>query len=182
MNHEGDDSPVPYPNKPGSLGAHKAYETMRTAELAWPLADEAATRALGARLAAALQAGMSVWLSGELGAGKTTLVRGVLQALHYGGRVKSPTYTLVELYPLVSFNLYHFDLYRFVDPLEWEEAGFRDYFNDHSVCFVEWPEKAAGQLPEPDLLIRLEFADDGRMARLTGRTERGKRCLQRLRA
>lgn len=147
-----------------------------------PLADEAATRDLGARLAAALQPGMSVWLQGQLGAGKTTLVRGLLRAFHFAGRVKSPTYTLVEVYSFSSFNLYHFDLYRLVDPIEWEEAGFREYFNDRSICMVEWPERAAGWLPEPDLLIRLEFAGDGRTARLTGRTEAGRRCLERLMA
>ena len=146
------------------------------------LADEAATRALGAQLAAVLRPGMSVWLSGNLGAGKTTIVRGLLQALHYTGRVKSPTYTLVELYTFPSFNLYHFDLYRFADPLEWEEAGFRDYFNADSICLVEWPERAVGWLPEPDLTIRLEFAADGRTAQLTGRTEAGRRCLGRLAA
>lgn len=189
MNHEGDDRPAPRPNQPVAAAGCNASEAVSTgegwsakAELTWPLSDEAATRSLGGRLATALQAGMSVWLSGELGAGKTTLVRGVLQALHYDGRVKSPTYTLVELYPLVSFNLYHFDLYRFADPLEWEEAGFRDYFNEHSVCFVEWPEKAQERLPEPDLVIRLEFAGEGRMARLTGRTEVGRRCLEQLQA
>ncbi len=146
------------------------------------LADDAATQALGARLAGALRPGMSVWLSGDLGAGKTTLVRGLLRALHYSGRVKSPTFTLVELYSFSSFNLYHFDLYRFTDPEEWEEAGFRDYFNDHSICLVEWPEKAAMCLPGPDILIRLEFAEDGRTAQLAGKTEAGRLCLKRLEA
>lgn len=146
------------------------------------LADDAATQALGARLATALRPGASVWLSGDLGAGKTTLVRGLLRALHFDGRVKSPTFTLVELYPFSSFNVYHFDLYRFANPAEWEESGFREYFNDRSICLVEWPERAAGCLPEPDLVIRLEFAGEGRTARLTGKTEAGRRCLDRLAA
>jgi tRNA threonylcarbamoyladenosine biosynthesis protein TsaE len=123
---------------------------------------------------------MVVWLSGDLGAGKTTLTRGLLRAFHYAGRVKSPTFTLVEHYPFSSFNLYHFDLYRFADPEEWEDAGFREYFNDRSICLVEWPEKAADTLPGADLLIRLEMAGEGRLARLKGITEVGKACMQRL--
>lgn len=148
----------------------------------WPLPDEAATLALGARLAAVIEPGMTVWLSGDLGAGKTTLSRGLLRALHYAGRVKSPTYTLVEIYPFSSFNLYHFDLYRFVDPEEWEEAGFRDYFNAESICLVEWPEKGGGLLPPPDLEIRLEVAGEGRLARLIGGTEVGGRCVKEMMA
>jgi tRNA threonylcarbamoyladenosine biosynthesis protein TsaE len=144
------------------------------------LPDEAATLALGARLAAAVRPGLAIWLVGDLGAGKTTLTRGLLRALHYGGRVKSPTYTLVEIYPFSSFNLYHFDLYRFVDPEEWEEAGFREYFNPESVCLVEWPEKGGEFLPAPDLEIRLEIDGDGRLARLRGRSEEGWRCVQKL--
>jgi tRNA threonylcarbamoyladenosine biosynthesis protein TsaE len=189
MSHAGDDSRTPGREKTGSpmrdslAGAPDSDERSDgLGRLRLILADEAATRALGAQLAAVLRPGMSVWLSGNLGAGKTTLVRGLLQALHYTGRVKSPTYTLVELYTFPSFNLYHFDLYRFADPLEWEEAGFRDYFNADSICLVEWPERAVGWLPEPHLTIRLEFAADGRTAQLTGRTEAGRRCLGRLAA
>jgi tRNA threonylcarbamoyladenosine biosynthesis protein TsaE len=144
------------------------------------LPDESTTQSLGRRLARALAPGLSVWLSGELGAGKTTLARGVLRELGYGGRVKSPTYTLVELYPFSGFNLYHFDLYRFADPAEWEEAGFREYFNSASICLVEWPEKAAGFIPLPDLRITLDFHGDGRVARFAGLTERGKACIARL--
>ncbi len=144
------------------------------------LPDETATLALGHDLAKGLVPGMVVWLSGDLGAGKTTLVRGLLRAFHYSGRVKSPTFTLVEHYPFSSFNLYHFDLYRFVDPEEWEYAGFREYFNDQSICLVEWPEKAESMLPVPDLLIRLEWSGEGRLAKLQGVTEVGKTCLTRL--
>lgn len=144
------------------------------------LPDEAATLALGRDLARVLAPGMVVWLSGDLGAGKTTLVRGLLRAFHYPGRVKSPTFTLVEHYPFSSFNLYHFDLYRFADPEEWEYAGFREYFNDHSICLVEWPEKAETMLPVPDLLIRLEWSGEGRLAKLQGVTEVGKTCIPRL--
>ncbi len=144
------------------------------------LADEHATLALGGRLAQLLQPGMSVWLTGDLGAGKTTLVRGLLRALHYEGRVKSPTFTLVEPYSFSRFNLYHFDLYRFADPLEWEEAGFREYFNARSICLVEWPERAYGYLPEPDLVIGLAFSGEGRTAEFKARTEAGRRCLEGL--
>ncbi len=157
---------------------HEADDSLVWLSLALP--DEAATLSLGARLAAVLQPGMSVWLSGDLGAGKTTLARGLLRALHYEGRVKSPTFSLVEVYSFSSFNLYHFDLYRFADPLEWEEAGFREYFNPNALCLVEWPERAAGCLPAPDVEVRLAFSGEGRVAELVGRTEAGRRCLQRL--
>jgi len=144
------------------------------------LPDEAATLALGGLLGGALEAGLSLWLQGDLGAGKTTLTRGVLRKLGFSGRVKSPTYTLVELYELSRFNLYHFDLYRFADPDEWEDAGFRDYFNADSVCLVEWPEKAGGQLPQPDLRLRFEIHDVGRTVWIEALTEAGSACLGRL--
>ena len=144
------------------------------------LPDEAATLALGGRLGRALAPGLSVWLRGDLGAGKTTLARGVLRQLGYVGKVKSPTYTLVELYAISRFNLYHFDLYRFADPDEWHEAGFRDYFNAASVCLVEWPERAGGHLPPPDLRIDLEILDDGRIARIEAMTEEGRACIARM--
>jgi tRNA threonylcarbamoyladenosine biosynthesis protein TsaE len=145
-----------------------------------PLPDESATLALGRDLASVLTPGMVVWLSGDLGAGKTTLVRGLLRALHYEGRVKSPTFTLVEYYPFSSFNLYHFDLYRFIDPEEWDDAGFREYFNETSICLVEWPEKGEGCLPGADLLIRLEIVGEGRKATLHGVTEVGEKCIRHL--
>lgn len=143
------------------------------------LPDEAATLALGARLGRTLAAGTSLWLEGDLGAGKTTLTRGILRELGFAGRVKSPTYTLVELYELSRFNLYHFDFYRFTDPDEWEDAGFRDYFNAASVCLVEWPEKADGGLPQPDLRLRFEILDDGRNVCLDALTEAGRACMGR---
>jgi len=149
-------------------------------EFTTTLPDEAATQALGARLARVLEPGLSVWLCGDLGAGKTTLARGLVRELGYGGRVKSPTYTLVELYPFSSFNLYHFDLYRFVDQDEWAEAGFREYFNDTSLCLVEWPEKGGALLPRPDIQVRLDILDTGRIAHVQGLTEAGKQCVTRL--
>lgn len=144
------------------------------------LADEAATRALGARLARALEPGLRLYLHGDLGSGKTTLARGLLRGLGFQGRVKSPTYTLVELYTVSRLNLYHFDFYRFRDPKEWRDAGFNEYFGDSSVCLVEWPEKAGGLLPAADLDIALRFAGDRRDLEIRAATESGKACLSRL--
>jgi tRNA threonylcarbamoyladenosine biosynthesis protein TsaE len=144
------------------------------------LPDEAATRALGARLAREIAPGLALYLHGELGSGKTTLARGMLRGLGYQGRVKSPTYSLVELYTVSKLDLYHFDLYRFKDPKEWRDAGFNEYFNDASVCLVEWPEKAAGLLPAADLDITLEFSGDGRDLSVRAGTECGNACLRRL--
>ncbi|MHB8914683.1 MAG: tRNA (adenosine(37)-N6)-threonylcarbamoyltransferase complex ATPase subunit type 1 TsaE [Thiobacillus sp.] len=143
------------------------------------LADEAATLALGADIARGLRPGITVYLQGDLGAGKTTLVRGMLRALGYAGRVKSPTYTLAEIYNLPTFELYHFDLYRMNDPREWMDAGFREVANGNTVSLVEWPEKAAGLLPPPDLRLLLQVLDDGRQINLVAETALGKECLNR---
>lgn len=126
------------------------------------LADEAATIALGRRLATEVKTGC-VLLQGDLGAGKTCLVRGWLTALGHQGAVKSPTYTLVEPYRLNGQQIYHFDLYRLEDPEELELIGGRDYFDDATLCLVEWPEQGAGFLPAAALTIRL--AVDGRQRR-----------------
>lgn len=147
----------------------------------FPLPDENATLALGAALAPRLAPGTVVTLRGELGAGKTTLVRGLLRALGHAGRVKSPTYALVEVYEVSRLNLYHFDFYRFHNPSEWIEAGFRDIFNGRNVCLVEWPERAAGQLPPADLEILLEVTEPGRTATLVARSPAGETLLGGLR-
>ena len=144
------------------------------------LPDEAATLRLGAALAAGIAPGRVLHLCGELGAGKTTVARGLLRALGYEGRVKSPTYTLVELYPLSSLNLYHFDFYRFKDREEWLNSGFRDYFNPESACVVEWPERAGGLLPPPDLSVALEFDARGRRAALEAHTPAGSSWLSQV--
>ncbi len=144
------------------------------------LADEHSTDALGAQIAPLLASGMVIFLSGHLGAGKTSLARAMLRALGYQGKVKSPTYTLVELYTVSRLNLYHFDFYRFHDPHEWDDAGFRDLFNEDNICLVEWPEKADGLLPAADLAIHLGIRGSGREAKITAGSEQGRTCLQQL--
>jgi tRNA threonylcarbamoyladenosine biosynthesis protein TsaE len=144
------------------------------------LADESATTALSKRLAAQLKPGMVIYLHGDLGAGKTTLVRGVLNALGYSGRVKSPTYTLVEPYHIAELDLRHFDLYRMHDENEWESAGFRDEFDGHNIFFIEWPEKALNLIPQADVEIELEILPRGRNAEIHANTEMGKQCLAHL--
>src|SRR4051812_40891660 len=141
------------------------------------LPDEESTLQLGARLAAGVRAGRVLHLRGELGSGKTTLVRGLLRALGEAGRVKSPTYGLVELYSVSSLNLYHFDFYRFKDRAEWLSSGFRDYFNPDSVCIVEWPERAGDLLAPPDVAIALEFDGAGRRAFLKAHSDSGRAWL-----
>ena len=141
------------------------------------LPDEAATLAFGAALAAGLEPGFVVYLRGELGAGKTTLARGVLRGLGYEGPVRSPTYTLVELYAISRLNLHHFDFYRLHDPREWIDAGFRESFNERNLSLVEWPEKAGDLLPCADVEITLTTSGSGRSATCTGNSPRGLRCL-----
>ena len=143
------------------------------------LPQEADTLALGSALAATLVPGLVVYLEGELGAGKTTLVRGVLRALGFSGRVKSPTFTLVEPYNCSRLDLYHFDFYRFENAQNVADTGFREYFGGSAVCFVEWPEKAAG-LPPADVRITLSVMQTGRTAELHAESEAGTRCLERL--
>lgn len=110
------------------------------------------------------QATLICWLIGDLGAGKTTLTRNILRNLGHEGKVKSPTYTLCEPYELIvhgqTRKINHFDLYRMNEPREWEEAGFRDTFSEPGVCIVEWPEKAEGTLPQPDVMIRLDYVNE----------------------
>jgi tRNA threonylcarbamoyladenosine biosynthesis protein TsaE len=144
------------------------------------LPNEASTLRLGEALAAGVAPGRVLFISGDLGAGKTTLVRGLLRGLGYAGRAKSPTYALVEPYSFSRLDLYHFDFYRFKDRSEWLNSGFREHFNPGSVCVVEWPEKAGDLLSPPDLQIRLEFDGEARRARLEARSEAGKAWLSSL--
>jgi tRNA threonylcarbamoyladenosine biosynthesis protein TsaE len=108
--------------------------------------------------------GLHIWLIGDLGSGKTTLVRYILQALGYQGKVKSPTYNLCEPYSILindrDIAVHHFDLYRINHPLEWEEAGFKDILNQSGIHFIEWPEKAENTLPSADLIIRLQYISE----------------------
>jgi tRNA threonylcarbamoyladenosine biosynthesis protein TsaE len=145
------------------------------------LADESSTLRLGAALAGGMAPGRVLHLSGELGSGKTTVVRGLLRELGHTGRVKSPTYPLVELYVVSRLNLYHFDFYRFKYRSEWLDSGFREYFNAQTACIVEWPERAGGLLPFPDLAVRLEIAGSGRRAWLSAGTPGGEDWLARSR-
>ncbi|WP_020407575.1 tRNA (adenosine(37)-N6)-threonylcarbamoyltransferase complex ATPase subunit type 1 TsaE [Hahella ganghwensis] len=126
------------------------------------LPDEDATFRLGAILARHLEWPSVVYLEGQLGAGKTTLSRAILRGLGHSGSVKSPTYTLVEPYELAQGALYHFDLYRLGDPEELEFLGIRDYFQETTLCLIEWAEKGQGWLPQADLEIRLSTAGEGR--------------------
>jgi len=130
------------------------------------LGDEEATLALGAALAQQILPGNVVFLHGNLGAGKTTLVRGYLQALGHKGAVKSPTFTLVEEYPLPLTKVFHFDLYRLSDPEELEWMGIRDYFSADSIAFIEWPEKGVGFLPRADFEITLIYDGASRIAEI----------------
>jgi tRNA threonylcarbamoyladenosine biosynthesis protein TsaE len=146
------------------------------------LPEPDATMRAGAALARGLRAGMIVTLTGELGAGKTTLVRGLVRGLGWTGTVKSPSYTLVEQYLISSLYFYHFDFYRFDSPDEWDAAGFSEYFRADAVCVMEWPERVAERLPTLDLFAHLEHADHGRALTLTASTRAGSACLERFAA
>jgi tRNA threonylcarbamoyladenosine biosynthesis protein TsaE len=152
----------------------------RCANFSCHLADEDATNALAQRLAARLKPGIVIYLQGDLGAGKTTLVRGMLNALGYGGRVKSPTYTLVETYHVAGLEFRHFDLYRLRDGEEWEAAGFRDEFDGHNIFLIEWPENAQGLVPQADMEITFEILENGRKVEILANTEMGGQCLTQL--
>ncbi|MHB8454740.1 MAG: tRNA (adenosine(37)-N6)-threonylcarbamoyltransferase complex ATPase subunit type 1 TsaE [Acidiferrobacterales bacterium] len=145
------------------------------------VADADAMETLGASLARALNPGQLIFLHGELGSGKTTLVRGLLHALGYAGVVKSPTYTLVEPYALACGPVYHFDLYRMRDPEELEFLGIRDYLEGDGMCLLEWPERGAGILPQPDVDVFIDRVDYGRTVRLVSNTDNGAALLGGLR-
>lgn len=148
------------------------------------LHDAAATASLAGRLAPCIAPGFVLYLSGELGTGKTSFVRALLRALGFDGRVKSPSFSLLESYNLSRFRLYHFDFYRFDSQQDWLDAGFEEFFGAPHVAVVEWPERAAGTLPAADLHLFLRFEDDAesesRVVEAVAGTERGFACLKAL--
>ncbi len=148
------------------------------------LPDESATAALGAALARALQPGLVIYLHGDLGAGKTALTRALIQAAGHTGTVKSPTYTLSEPYRVQvggqPLTVIHYDLYRMSSPEEFLDAGFREDFDGHNVCIVEWPEKGEPVLPPPDVRVLLNVSGFGREVELQPLSQPGLLCLDRL--
>lgn len=138
------------------------------------LKDESETIALGAKMASALSGGEIIFLQGELGAGKTTFVRGLLNALGHSGNVKSPTYTLVEPYSITGHDVYHFDLYRINDPEELEAMGIRDYCDGKAICLFEWPEQGADVLPEADITLFLSHISSGREVEIKSNSVTGE--------
>src|SRR6266568_1562582 len=163
---------------------HSSNHSQLPREMHWTthLPDEAATSRLGTLLAAGIAPGIRIYLRGELGSGKTTLVRALLRGLGVEGVVKSPSYALVELYVVSRLNLYHFDFYRFMNPSEFGDAGLADYFRDgNGVCMVEWPERAGGVLPPPDLELELAYSGTGRDINVRAFSEAGGQCLKKLR-
>ncbi len=167
--------------------------SLQTIELDLP--DELATDKLGqelARIAADLQindagaylpgsqAGGRIHLKGDLGAGKTSLVRAFLRECGVTGRIKSPSYALLESYAVSNLYLYHLDFYRFSDPSEWLDAGFRDILRENALVLIEWPERAADLLSDPDMFIELAYLPTGRHARLSALTEKGRKWLTAL--
>ncbi|HWS73905.1 MAG TPA: tRNA (adenosine(37)-N6)-threonylcarbamoyltransferase complex ATPase subunit type 1 TsaE [Quisquiliibacterium sp.] len=156
-------------------------------ELELLLADETATSALAGAMAGCIGPGFVLYLSGDLGAGKTAFTRALLRALGHTGRVRSPTFTLAESYNLPNFELYHFDFYRFSADDEWRDLGFDELLGGAGAAVIEWPELGGPSLPDPDLGLRLEAAVDAagtpdtqRLARLRAGTDRGRRCLTRI--
>ncbi len=144
------------------------------------LETEADTQHLGETIGKNLNAPLVCYLRGELGTGKTRLVRAIIQSLGYSGNVKSPTYTLVEPYQLEPFNVYHFDLYRLSDSQELDFLGIRDYFDQQSVSFIEWPDKGEGWLEKADVSISLEFNGTGRKFYLETHTDNGNNLISKL--
>lgn len=144
------------------------------------LPNESDTLAFGARLAKLCPQPFILFLQGELGSGKTTLVRGFLRGFNYASNVKSPTYTLVEPYSIAGQQIFHFDLYRLNDPEEIENLGIGDYFTPTSICLIEWPERAKNLLPTPDLSCYIQQHDTGRRIQLIAHSAKAKVLIEQL--
>ncbi|QPB43109.1 tRNA (adenosine(37)-N6)-threonylcarbamoyltransferase complex ATPase subunit type 1 TsaE [Rodentibacter haemolyticus] len=158
---------------------------MNTTELTRYIPDEATMLRFGKKLAETIvqyqaERAVILYFNGDLGAGKTTLTRGMVQGLGHKGNVKSPTYTLVEEYNIAGKMIYHFDLYRLADPEELEFMGIRDYFGKNSICLIEWAEKGEGILPPADLLVNIDYYDDARNITLTAQNTLGEQIIQQL--
>jgi len=153
---------------------------MPNPEIIFTAANETAQMDVGRKLAIALRAPLCIYLQGDLGAGKTTLVRGLLRALGHQAAVRSPTYTLMEPYAELSPACYHFDLYRLCDPEELEYLGIRDLLDGPVILLFEWPERGAGYLPAADLLIDIHSHGSGRLIKIKTTTEMGRQVCQRL--
>ncbi len=152
----------------------------RVAVVTFTIADDRAMREFGAKLAATSISSGVIYLVGELGAGKTTLVRGFLQSLGHQGAVKSPTYTLVEHYHVAHRHIYHLDLYRLADPEELEFIGLRDWLQAAALLLIEWPQMAEGVVPKADLIIRIDYEGAARILRLDALSVVGEALLSTL--
>lgn len=141
--------------------------------------DEEAMLMLSGRLARMSHPPLVIFLEGVLGAGKTTFCRGFLQALGYQGKVKSPTYALVESYEFPFGQVHHFDFYRIHDPLELEHMGIQEYFTHETICLIEWAEQGMPLLPAPDLRIKIEMQPSGRRVRIEPHSDYGRTILKR---
>lgn len=146
-------------------------------ELVISLKDDLETQELGEHLSKVCKNGITIYLEGDLGAGKTTLSKGFIRARGYNGIVKSPTYTLVESYSFSDTTIYHFDLYRLMDPEELELMGIRDYFGDNSIRLVEWPKQGEGVLPQCDLIVNIIYSNEMRIAKIIPNSELGKNIV-----
>ena len=153
---------------------------MATQSIEQLLPTETDTDQIGSMLANGISDGMVIYLIGGLGAGKTRLAQAIIKGLGFSGHVKSPTYTLVETYRVCNRTVYHFDLYRLMDPMELEFMGIQDYFEEKHIILIEWPDKGQGMIGDADIAITLSYADPGRKLSLDAVTERGRELLSKL--